>query len=39
LKLLDESKLTKIPVDKYLIEIEDIINIITKTIKTSTEVK
>jgi four helix bundle protein len=37
LKLLDKSDLTKISVDTYLIEIEHIINIITKIIKTSQE--
>ena len=37
LKLLNKSELTKIPVDLYLIEIEHIINIITKIIKTSQE--
>jgi four helix bundle protein len=38
LKLLNKSELTKISVDVYLIEIEHIINIITKIIKTSQEV-
>ena len=37
LKLLNKSELTKISVDVYLIEIEHIINIITKIIKTSQE--
>jgi four helix bundle protein len=37
LKLLDKSDLTKISVNTYLIEIEHIINIITKIIKTSQE--
>ena len=37
LRLLDKSNLTKIPVSGYLIEIEHIINIITKIIKTSQE--
>lgn len=35
LRLLDKSELTKINVQGYLIEIEHIINIITKIIKTS----
>jgi len=39
LRLLDKSELTKIEVEEYLIEIEDIINIITKIIKTSKEKK
>ena len=39
LRLLDKSELTKIEVDEYLIEIEHIINIITKIIKTSQEKK
>lgn len=37
LRLLDKSELTKIPVEIYLTEIEHIINIITKIIKTSQE--
>ena len=37
LKLLNKSELTKISVDDHLIEIEHIINIITKIIKTSQE--
>ncbi len=37
LKLLNKSELTKISIDAYLIEIEHIINIITKIIKTSQE--
>ena len=37
LRLLDKSNLTQIPVSGYLIEIEHIINIITKIIKTSQE--
>lgn len=37
LRLLDKSELTKIPVEGYMIEIEHIINIITKIIKTSQE--
>lgn len=37
LRLLDKSELTKIPVEIYLIEIEHVINIITKIIKTSQE--
>ena len=37
LRLLDTSELTKIPITTYLIEIEHIINIITKIIKTSQE--
>jgi four helix bundle protein len=39
IKLLDKSELTKIEVKDYLIEIEHIINIITKIIKTSLESK
>jgi len=39
LRLLDKSELTKIEVEEYLIEIEHIINIITKIIKTSQEKK
>ena len=39
LRLLDKSELTKIKVEEYLIEIEHIINIITKIIKTSQEKK
>ncbi len=39
LRLLNKSELTQIKVDSYLIEIEHIINIITKIIKTSKEVK
>jgi len=39
LRLLDKSELTKIEVEEYLIEIEHIINIITKIIKTSKEKK
>ena len=39
LRLLDKSELTKIQVKDYLIEIEHIINIITKIIKTSQESK
>jgi len=39
LRLLDKSELTKIAVESYLIEIEHIINIITKIIKTSQESK
>ena len=38
LRLLDKSELTSISVSTYLIEIEHIINIITKIIKTSQEV-
>ena len=38
LRLLDKSELTSISVSNYLIEIEHIINIITKIIKTSQEV-
>ncbi|MGH2665378.1 four helix bundle protein [Flavobacterium sp.] len=37
LRLLDKSELTSIPIANYLIEIEHIINIITKIIKTSKE--
>ena len=37
LRLLDQSNLTKIIISNYLIEIEHIINIITKIIKTSQE--
>ena len=37
LRLLDKSNLTQISVSGYLIEIEHIINIITKIIKTSQE--
>ena len=37
LRLLDKSNLTQIAVDNYLIEIEHIINIITKIIKTTIE--
>lgn len=39
LRLLDQSNLTKIIISNYLIEIEHIINIITKIIKTSQEAK
>ncbi|MFY8008553.1 MAG: four helix bundle protein [Flavobacterium sp.] len=39
LRLLDKSELTKIAVESYLIEIEHIINNITKIIKTSQESK
>ena len=39
LRLLNKSELTQIPVDIYLTEIEHIINIITKIIKTSKESK
>jgi four helix bundle protein len=39
LRLLNKSELTQIKVDSYLIEIEHIINIITKIIKTSKEAK
>ena len=37
LRLLDKSDLTSISTKNYLIEIEHIINIITKIIKTSQE--
>jgi four helix bundle protein len=37
LRLLDKSELTKIEVQEYITEIEHIINIITKIIKTSQE--
>lgn len=37
LRLLDKSNITQIAVNDYLIEIEHIINIITKIIKTSQE--
>ncbi|MCO6146570.1 four helix bundle protein [Flavobacterium sp. NRK1] len=37
LRLLDKSDLTQISVNNYLIDIEHIINIITKIIKTSQE--
>ena len=37
LRLLDKSEITSIDVSNYLIEIEHIINIITKIIKTSQE--
>lgn len=39
LRLMDKSELTQIEVKDYLIEIEHIINIITKIIKTSKESK
>ncbi len=39
LRLLDKSELTQIKVETYLTEIEHIINIITKIIKTSQENK
>jgi four helix bundle protein len=39
LRLLDKSELTKIEINEYLIEIEHIINIITKIIKTAQEKK
>ena len=39
LRLLDKSELTQIKVETYLAEIEHIINIITKIIKTSQENK
>ena len=39
LRLLNKSELTQIEVSGYLIEIEHIINIITKIIKTSQESK
>ncbi len=39
LRLLNKSELTQIKVDSYLIEIEHIINIIIKIIKTSKEAK
>ena len=39
LRLLKQSKLTQINVDSYLTEIEHIINILTKIIKTSQELK
>jgi four helix bundle protein len=39
LRLLDRSNLTSIEINNYLIEVEHIINIITKIIKTSQEVK
>jgi four helix bundle protein len=35
LRLLDKSTLTEIPVVNYLVEVEHIINIITKIIKTT----
>lgn len=35
LRLLDKSHITQIPISGYLVEIEHIINIITKIIKTS----
>ena len=37
LRLLDKSELTQIPVNNYLNDIEHIINIITKIIKTTQE--
>ncbi|MBC7641241.1 MAG: four helix bundle protein [Flavobacterium sp.] len=37
LRLLDKSNLTSISMSNYLIEVEHIINIITKIIKTSSE--
>ena len=37
LRLLDKSKLTSIEMSSYLIEVEHIINIVTKIIKTSSE--
>lgn len=37
LRLLDKSNLTAIPMNSYLVEIEHIINILTKIIKTSQE--
>lgn len=37
LRLLDKSELTHIPVNNYLNDIEHIINIITKIIKTTQE--
>lgn len=37
LRLLDKSELTTISIESYLIEIEHVINIITKIIKTSQE--
>ena len=37
LRLLSKSELTQTPVENYLIEIEHIINILTKIIKTSRE--
>ena len=37
LRLLDKSELTQIPVHNYLNDIEHIINIITKIIKTTQE--
>ena len=39
LRLLDKSNLTTIEINNYLIEVEHIINIITKIIKTSQESK
>lgn len=39
LRLLDKSDLTTIEINHYLIEVEHIINIITKIIKTSQESK
>ncbi len=39
LRLLNQSELTQITVDSYLNEIEHIINILTKIIKTSQESK
>ncbi|ANO48759.1 four helix bundle protein [Flavobacterium columnare] len=37
LRLLDKSEITKINIENYLTEIEHIINIITKIVKTSQE--
>lgn len=37
LRLLNKSELTNIPIQEYLTEIEHIVNIITKIIKTSQE--
>jgi len=39
LRLLKQSELTQTNVDSYLTEIEHIINILTKIIKTSQELK
>ena len=39
LRLLDKSDLTAIKIDDYLVEVEHIINILTKIIKTSQESK
>ena len=37
LRLLQESDLVQVPLESYLAEIEDIINILTKIVKTTTK--